>query len=329
MASKRNYYDILGVAKGASDDEIKKAFRQLAKKWHPDVNTNKKESEEKFKEINEAFQVLSDQQKRQQYDQYGHSDFVREDFTRSGSFSDIFRGFSDMFNFGSDEQEEGSDIRYGIKITLEEAFRGLEKKIEVQYAARCSACDGTGAKPGFLKTCHECGGSGHVRRVTRSSFTQMVNITTCRSCRGNGKIATKRCEECRGEGMTKKTKKVELKIPRGIENGQYMRIIGEGGHGEGRPGDLYVEISIKDHEIFERHGTDLFCKTEVDLATAVLGGEVEVPTISSSAKLIIPPGTQSHTVFRLRGQGMPIINSSRRGDQLVKVVVSIPGKLAK
>jgi molecular chaperone DnaJ len=332
--AKRDYYDILGISKSASQDEIKKAFRQLAKKWHPDVNPDKKEAEERFKEINEAFQVLSDPQKRQQYDEYGHAAFKPEDFAgfRSFSFDDIFRnfGFGDIFRgFGFDEREEGADIRYNIEITLEEAFNGLEKKIEVPHAVRCGTCKGTGAKPGFLNNCPECDGTGEIRRVSRSTFAQMVNITTCHKCGGRGKIATKECDECSGDGSVRRTKRIEVKIPKGIDDGQYLRISGEGEHGADGAGDLYVAVSIKEHDIFERHKADLFCKTTIDLATAVLGGEVEVPTINGSAKIRITAGTQSHTVFRLRGQGMPYINSSRRGDQLVKVVVNIPEKLNK
>ena len=326
--SKHDYYDILGVSKNASQDEIKKAFRQLAKKWHPDVNSDKKEAEEKFKEINEAFQVLSDPEKRQQYDQYGHSAFRPDDFTgfQNFSFDDIFRnfGFGDVFR-GFNEEPEGTDLRYDVETTLEEAFNGVEKKIEVPYNSRCHVCKGTGAKPGFLKNCHECKGSGEIRKVVSTSFGHMINITTCRRCGGSGKVAAKDCDECKGAGKSSKIKKIEVKVPKGIENSQYLRMAGGGEEG----GDLYVAVSIKEHKMFERHEADLFCKTTIDLATAILGGEVEVPTISGSAKLKIPAGTQSHTVFRLKGQGIPHINSSKRGDQLVKIVVNIPEKISK
>lgn len=332
--TKRDYYEILGVDKNASQEEIKKAFRQLAKKWHPDVNpSNIKEAEEKFKEINEAFQVLSDPQKRRQYDEYGHAAFKPEDFDfREFSFDEIFRnfGFGDIFRgFGFGEREEGADIRYDIDITLEEAFEGTEKNINVPHTVACSVCKGTGAKPGFLKNCDECNGTGEIRRVSRSAFAHMVNITACRKCGGLGKIAAKKCDECKGNGALRKTKTVKVNIPKGIDSGQYLRIAGEGEHGEAGPGDLYVVVRIKDHSVFKRRHADLFCKTTIDLATAVLGGEIEVPTISGSVKIDIPPGTQSHTVFRLRSQGMPYINSSRRGDLLVKVVVNIPKKLTK
>ncbi len=331
---KKDYYDILGITKDASQDEIKKAFRQLAKKWHPDVN-HEKGAEEKFKEINEAFQVLSDPQKKGQYDQYGHSAFG-ENFSGSGSssssgfsFEDILRnsGFGDIFRgFGGETQ--GADIRYDIELSLEDAFSGVEKKIEVSHSVGCNTCSGTGAKPGFLKSCSECGGSGEIRRVSKSFFAQLLNIGICHRCKGSGKTSTKNCDECHGKGKLKKVKKMDVKIPRGIDNDQYMKIDGEGDFGN-PPGDLYVAVNIKEHEIFERRKSDLFCKTTIDMLTAILGGNIEVPTISGSANIKIPAGTQSHTVFRLKGQGMPFINSSRRGDQLVKVVVNIPEKLSK
>ncbi len=290
--TKKDYYEILGVSRNASQDEIKKAFKQLARKWHPDVNPGNKEAEEKFKEINEAFQVLNDPQKKTQYDQFGHSAFRQEDFAgfRNFSFNDLFRnfGFDDIFDVFSEFNDrnhrarEGADLRYDMEISLEEAFSGKTTKIEIPHFAECSSCDGTGAKPGFLKTCSACDGSGEIKRVQRNAFIQIVNVMPCNKCNGNGKIITKSCDSCNGKGRVRKTKKIEVKIPKGVDDGQYLRIAGEGEHGGrgGRSGDLYVVINVKGHEIFDRHESDLFCKTTIDLNTAVFGGEIEVTNIN-------------------------------------------------
>ncbi|MBI5355427.1 MAG: molecular chaperone DnaJ [Candidatus Aenigmarchaeota archaeon] len=334
MPSKRDYYEILGVARGASQDEIKKAFRSLAKKWHPDVN-HSKDAEEKFKEINEAFQALGDEKKRQQYDQFGHSAFRPEDFRSDfSSFSDLFRemGFGDLFgNFGFRQQDrEGADLRYDVEIPLEEIFSGAEKKIDVTKPESCRSCSGTGAK-GALKPCAECKGAGQVRSVRSMGFMQAVTVTPCGKCKGRGKTAEQHCDACRGKGKVTATKKIEVKIPKGIQDGQFLRVPGEGEPGDyGAPsGDLYVVVTVAPHQIFERRENDIFCKTTVDLGTAVSGGEVDVPTITGKAKLKIPPGTQSHTVFRLAGQGLPDMHSRKRGDQLVAVIVEIPKNLSE
>ncbi|HVP24958.1 MAG TPA: molecular chaperone DnaJ [Methanomicrobiales archaeon] len=340
--AKRDYYEVLGVPRNASDEDLKKAFRQLARKYHPDLNPGNKNAEEQFKEINEAFQVLSDPQKKAQYDQFGHAAFRPEDFAgfRTSSFEDLFRdfGFGDIFSvFGGGQGQRargpqpGPDLRYDLGISFEEAFQGVRKEIEVPHSVECPTCHGTGAKPGTLKTCPKCGGSGQVRNVRRSPFGQMVQISTCPQCGGSGRIAGEPCDTCHGEGKTRKVAKIEVAIPRGIDDGQYLRVAGEGEAGElgGPPGDLYVVVHVSPHPIFERHGKDLFCKTTIDVATAVLGGEVQVPTMTGKATLKIPSGTQSHTVFRLKGQGMPGLNSDRRGDQFVKVVVHIPEKVTK
>jgi len=336
--AKKDYYQILGVDKNASQEEIKKAFRQLARKYHPDVAG--KESEEKFKEINEAFQILSDPQKRAQYDQFGSAAFKSEDFAsfRWPSFDELFRdfGFGDIFDVFSGfrertkDREEGADLRYDLEITLEEAFEGVTKKFDIPGFIVCENCDGTGAKHHSLKDCPNCNGTGEVRRVQRSVFAQIVNITTCNKCNGSGKIIEKPCEDCKGTGRIKKIKKIEVKIPRGVDNGSYLRIAGQGeaGYNGGPPGDLYVVVHVKEHPIFDRHKDDLFCQTTISLGQAVFGGEIEVPTINSKAKLKIPAGTQSHTIFKLKGQGMPNLHTSKRGDQLVKVVVKIPEKLS-
>ena len=324
---KKDYYEVLGVGRNASQDEIKKAFRQLARKWHPDVNKDK-QAEEKFKELNEAFQVLGDAQKRNQYDQFGHAEFNGQGFSQGFNFDDIFRnfGFEDLFSgfsgFGNRKKEEERSYRYDIEISLEDAFSGLTKNIEVSIFGTCDLCKGTGAKPGFLKECSECQGTGESRKIRRTPFGQIVTVSTCDKCDGSGKIISKPCEKCDGEGKVKKNKKVEINIPKGVDNEQYLKINVD-------DSILYVFISVKKHEVFDRDENELFCKTTVDLATAILGGEIDVPTINGKAKLKIPAGTQSHIVFRLKGQGMPNLNSNKRGDQLVKVVVDIPEKLTK
>ena len=329
--AKKDYYEILGISKNASQEEIKKAFKQLARKWHPDVHpTNKKEAEEKFKEANEAFQVLNDTNKRAQYDQYGQTDFNGNQgfngFNSQGfGFEDIFRnfGFEDLFG-GSNrrEREENFDIRYDADITLEEAFNGVNKNIEVPQFTKCDYCKGTGAEKGNLEECKNCDGHGQVKKVHRTVFEQIVNVTTCHKCGGAGKIITKPCEKCHGEGRIKKNKKIEVNIPKGVDSEQYIRVPLD-------YGSLFVVINVLRHDIFDRNEDDLYCVTEVDLWTAIKGGEVEVPTINGKAKLMIPLGTQSHTVFRLKGQGLHRLNSGKRGDQLVKVVVDIPSKLNK
>ena len=338
--AKKEYYEILGVGKNASQEEIKKALRQLARKYHPDVAG--KESEEKFKEINEAFQVLSDPQKRAQYDQFGSEAFRPEDFAgfRWPGFDELFRdfGFGDIFEVFSGSRErartgpkEGADLRYDVEISLEDAFQGVTEKIEVPCFATCKTCEGTGAKRGSLKNCPHCDGRGEIRRIQRSAFAQMVNITTCSKCDGSGQLREKLCEECRGAGRVKKTKKIEVKIPRGVDTGSYLRIAGQGeeGYNGGHSGDLYVVIHVKQHPLFDRHENDVFCQTPISLEPAIFGGEVEVPTIKSKAKVKIPAGTQSHTIFRLKGQGMPNPHTSKRGDQLVKIIVKIPENLSE
>lgn len=339
MADK-DYYKILGVSKNATQEEIKRAFRHLARKYHPDVAG--KESEEKFKEINEAFQVLSDPKKRAQYDQFGSAAFRPEDFAgfRWPSFEDLFRdfGFGDIFDVFSGFRErtrtgpeQGADLKYNLEITLEDAFYGKVEKIEVPTFVACNSCNGTGAEHGSFKNCPECNGTGEIRRIRRSAFSQIVNIFTCNKCMGSGKIREKPCGICDGSGRIRKTKTIEVKIPKGVDNGSYLRIAGQGeaGYNGGPPGDLYVVINVKPHPIFDRRKNDLFCKTTISLGQAIFGSEIEIPTIGGKAKLRIPAGTQSHTVFRLRNQGMPDLHTHNRGDLLVKVVVKIPEKLDK
>lgn len=337
--SKKDYYETLGLKKDATQDEIKKAFRQLAKKWHPDVNKNNKLAEEKFKEINEAFQVLNNPEKREQYDRYGHSAFRPEDFTdfRNFNFNDIFRDFDlgDIFNVFTESSgrraTQGSDVRYDISLLLEEVFTGVKKDIVAEVHDQCKECFGTGAEKGKLVNCPDCKGSGQIRKSQTSFFGQFISVTTCRRCSGEGRLIEKICKYCDGLGKVVKRKKINVTIPKGINEGQFLRLAGEGEAGDhnGFPGDLYVVVHIDDHPIFDRKEQDLYCKTSIDLGTAIFGGTIEIPTITGKAKLDIPKGTQSHTIFRLKGQGMPYLNSASRGDQLVRVVIDIPKKLNK
>ncbi len=337
--TKRDYYEILGVNRDAPADDIKRAFRTLARKYHPDLNPANKEAEEKFKEINEAYQVLSDTQKRAQYDQFGHSAFRPEDVAgfRTAGFEDLFRdfGFGDIFDVfrqpGREARGAGADLRYDMEITLDEAFRGPEREIKAPYREICPTCNGSGAEPGSLKTCPVCHGTGEIRQSERTPLGQVLRVRTCYRCGGSGSIAEKPCHTCHGEGRIPRERIIMVKIPRGVDDGQFLRIAGGGETGmKGSPaGDLYVVIHVAPHGIFDRQGPDLFCKTKIDLGTAILGGEINVPTLTGEAKLKIPSGTQSDTVFRLKGQGMPYLNSDRRGDQLVRVSVIIPKKISR
>ena len=339
----KDYYKILGVARNASEEEIKRAFRHLARKWHPDVNPGSKEAEEKFKEINEAFEVLKDPEKRQAYDQYGEAGLEGTGFKPGSqgfpSFDDLFRnfGFGDIFDvfsgFGSKERqscgpEQGADLKYEIEISLEEAYNGIETEIEVPRLEECSECNGTGAMPGTKpRQCPRCKGTGELRIVRKSGFIQSVNIRACDNCRGSGVVVDNPCKKCKGTGKERKRRTVRIKIPAGVNNGQFLRLSGQGDAGSkgGPPGDLYIVVGIKEHPVFERHENDLFCKATVSLPVAVLGGEIDIPSITKkNVKIKIPPGTQSHTVFRLNGLGMPVLNDWRKGDMLVKVVVDIP-----
>lgn len=340
MAAKKDYYEVLGIAKSASQEEIKKAFRHLARKWHPDVNPGNTEAEARFKEINEAYQVLNNPQKKAQYDQFGHTQFNQEDFSgfRTPNFDDLFRdfGFGDIFDvfsgFGRRARhgpEQGADLKYDMEISLEDAFQGVKKEVEVFHLTACETCGGSGAQKGFLKNCSSCQGVGEIKQVRRSAFGQMIHLSTCPDCSGSGKKIEKPCSTCDSKGRIKKTTKVEISLPKGVDNGSYLRVAGygEAGYRGGPPGDLYVVIHIKPHDIFDRHEQDLFCKTSIDLGTAIFGGQIEVPTLNGSATIKVPQGTQSPTIFRLKGQGMPHTHTHRKGDQFVKVVVDVPVRL--
>jgi molecular chaperone DnaJ len=338
--TKADYYETLGVKRDASADDLKKAFRHLARKYHPDLNKGSKDAEEKFKEVNEAYQVLSDPQKKAQYDQVGHVEFQPGDNAsyRTPSYDDLFRDFGlgdifDAYSGGSRRarRRAGADLRYDLEISLTDAFYGTKITVAVPHQFECTSCQGTGAEPDSVKQCPTCRGSGEVRSPRKSGGLTMTSIAPCPDCGGSGRIIGKPCTSCHGRGMQQKTRQIEITIPRGVEDGQFLRIAGEGepGENQGPAGDLYTVVHVKKHEVFERQGADLHTNAMVGLHTALLGGEISVPTLTGSALLKIPRGTQSHTLFRLRGQGMPFMNSDNRGDLLVKILVKIPTSLTK
>ncbi len=351
MAGEKDYYETLGVSRDASADEIKKAYRKLARKYHPDVNQDDKEAENRFKEVNEAFEILSDPQKKQQYDQFGSAAFQQGGGSGFGGFGggagfnaeDIFSNFGDIFGDifgggmgrgrGRSQPQSGADLRYDLEITLEDAYNGLEVEVEIPRFETCKTCSGSGAKPGTdAKTCPKCGGTGEVKHIRRTMLGQMVQIGVCDKCNGQGKIIEDPCEDCSGEGRIRNKRKIDIKVPKGIDDGQHLRVAGEGDKGQkGAPaGDLYIVVHVKPHDIFERHGSELYCKRTISMSQAALGDKIKIPTISGkNAELKIPSGTQSHTVFRLKGQGMPDLRRDSHGDMLVKAVVKTPTKLSK
>ena len=337
--SKRDYYEVLGVNRDAGDDEIKKAYRKLAMKYHPDRNPDNKEAEEKFKEAKEAYEMLSDPQKKAAYDRYGHAGVDpsmgagpgAQGF--EGGFADAFGDiFGDLFGGGGrggrSNVYRGADLRYNLEITLEEAARGAEKTIRIPTVEECGTCHGSGAKPGtHPKPCPTCQGHGQVR-VQQGFFSIQQ---TCPKCHGSGKIIPDPCRDCAGAGRTKKQKTLEVKIPAGIDDGMRLR---HAGHGEpglngGPPGDLYVEIHIRKHAVFERDHDDLHCEMPISITTAALGGEIEIPTLEGMARLKIPAETQSGKVFRLRGKGIKNVRSHVHGDLMCHVVVETPVSLTE
>jgi molecular chaperone DnaJ len=346
--TKRDYYEVLGVARGAEADEIKKAYRKLAVKYHPDKNPGDKTAEDKFKELGEAYEVLSNPDKRAAYDRYGHQafqqgggfggggvhdpfDVFREVFGagRGGGGGGIFESiFGDMGHDGAERggRGRGSDLRYDMQITFQEAARGVEKEIDIGKLQACDTCHGSGAEPGSkVTTCPTCGGQGQVA-VARGFF----NIAqTCPRCRGAGQIIEKPCHTCRGEGRVEKTSKIKIKIPAGVEDGTRLRSTGqgEGGVRGGPAGDLYVVLHVEAHDIFQREGTDLYCSVPISFAKAALGGEVKVPTLDGSAVLKVPAGTPSGKTFRLRGKGLPEVHGRGVGDLHVKLYVEVPTRL--
>ncbi|HOQ83483.1 MAG TPA: molecular chaperone DnaJ [Candidatus Syntrophosphaera thermopropionivorans] len=351
--AKRDYYEVLGVSRDASEDEIKKAYRKLAMKYHPDKNPDNKEAEEKFKEASEAYEVLSDKEKRQLYDQYGHAGidqqfgnggFSWNDFSHFDDISDLFGGgFSSIFDtlfgggFSSRSREsqrysnQGENIQIDLALTLKEIALGTEKKVRITVKDICDQCRGTGSADGKAETCPQCHGTGQVRTVRQSLFGQMQSISECPSCRGEGKIIRNKCPKCMGEGRISKNKEINVKIPAGVEENQVIRLRGQGNVGprNGSYGDILVVIHEKPDELFERDGNNIILELPITVTQAVLGDEVIVPTLTGTAKMKIPPGTQSGRIFRLRGQGIKGLNSYSRGDLLVKIKVVVPTKLSR
>ncbi|MCT4585393.1 MAG: molecular chaperone DnaJ [Peptostreptococcaceae bacterium] len=343
--SKRDYYEVLGVEKNANDREIKKAYRKMAMKYHPDKNEGNKESEEKFKEINEAYEVLSDSDKKARYDQFGHAGVNNNGgFSGGSGFDDIFGGgfsgfddiFSDFFGGGRRSQrrngpKRGADLRIRISISFEEAAFGVKKEIKLKRNENCETCSGTGAKKGTSKkTCSRCNGTGEIKNVQRTMFGNMVNVSTCNVCHGEGQIIESPCETCHGSGKVKKEKTISIDIPAGIDDEQVIRLSAEGELGEkgGPRGDLLVIIGIKEHKLFKRDGFDVYCEIPITFTQATLGDEMEVPTIDGKVKYKIPEGTQSGTVFRLKGKGIKHLRRDLKGDQYVRVVVEVPKNLS-
>ncbi|BCJ88606.1 molecular chaperone DnaJ [Effusibacillus dendaii] len=338
--SKRDFYEVLGVSKNASEDEIKKAYRKLARKYHPDVNKDDPSAEAKFKEVTEAYEVLSDQEKRARYDQFGHAD-PGAGFgggAGAGGFGDFGGGFGDIFDmfFGGGGRQRGprrgADLQYNLQISLEDAFRGIERELDIPRTEECPTCHGSGAKPGtHPQTCSVCRGTGMQEQVVNTPLGRMVNRRPCTACGGDGQIIKDPCNECRGEGKVKVRKRINVKIPAGVDTGNRIRISGGGEAGDkgAPPGDLYIVIYVQEHEFFERDGDDLFCRVPISFVQAALGDEIEVQTLDGKVKLRIPEGTQTGTSFRLRGKGMPQLNSSRHGDQHVRVVVLTPTDLTE
>ncbi|WP_251861861.1 molecular chaperone DnaJ [Clostridium sp. Marseille-Q2269] len=344
MPSK-DYYALLGVDKGSSPEDIKKAFRKLAIKYHPDKNKGNKEAEEKFKEINEAYQVLSDPQKKAQYDQFGTTDFNGAggfdssgfggfDFSDMGGFGDIFDSFfGGGFSSGGRRKnapQRGADIETAINLTFEEAVFGVEKEISVNKNEKCDTCSGTGAKPGTSpKTCDKCGGSGRIRIQKNTILGSMVTETSCDKCGGSGKVIENPCHKCHGKGKIRKNKKIKVNIPAGVDTGNVIPLRGQGepGNNGGPTGDLYINIRVASHPTFKRKGFDIYIENHISFAQAALGVEIKVPTVDGEVKYEVPAGTQPGTVFRLKGKGVPKINSTARGNQYVTIIVDIPKRL--
>lgn len=330
--AKKDYYEILGVSRDADEREIKKAYKRLAMKHHPDRNQGDKDSEAKFKEIKEAYEILTDAQKKAAYDQYGHAAFEHGGmggggFGGGGDFNDIFGDvFGDIFGGRRQRASRGSDLQYNMVLTLEEAVRGVTKEIRIPTLAECDTCHGSGAKAGSsATTCSTCHGAGQVQM--RQGFFAVQQ--TCPTCHGRGKIIKDPCNKCHGQGRVEKTKTLSVKIPAGVDTGDRVRLSGEGEAGEnGAPaGDLYVQVQVKQHPIFERDGNNLYCEVPINFAMAALGGEIEVPTLDGRVNLKVPAETQTGKLFRMRGKGVKSVRGGAQGDLLCRVVVETPVKL--
>ena len=339
--ANRDYYEVLGVSKNNSEEDIRKAFRKKAMEYHPDRN-NSPDAESKFKEINEAYQILSDPNKRTQYDRYGHAGVSSNGgFDRPFDGFDVFGGFGDIFDsfFGdvsarrAQEAQRGGDIQQRVVLSFEESVFGAEREVEINRLERCQRCSGEGNEPGTtVNTCSTCRGSGQVRRAQRSVFGQFTQVTACTSCQGRGKVVQSPCSTCRGGGLERRQRKISVNIPGGIESGMQVRLTkeGEAGRGGGPSGNLYVHVDVRDHAVFRRDGNDLLYVLPVSLPEAALGVEKEIPTLDgdgNSEILKIPHGTQPGAEFRIRGKGIPYINSARRGDVRILVDLQVPRNL--
>ncbi|MCM3761525.1 molecular chaperone DnaJ [Alkalihalobacillus oceani] len=333
--SKRDYYEVLGVDQNASVDEVKKAYRKLARKYHPDVN-KEADAEEKFKEVKEAYDTLSDPQKKARYDQFGHAD-PNQGFGGAGDFGGGFGDIFDMFFGGGGRRNpnaprQGADLQYTMTLEFKEAVFGKETEIEIPREETCQTCTGSGAKPGTKpETCSHCGGSGQLNVEQNTPFGRVVNRRVCHHCQGTGKFIKEKCTTCGGKGKVRKRKKINVKVPAGIDHGQQLRVSGQGeaGTNGGPPGDLFVVFNVKPHEFFERDGDDIYCEMPLTFAQVALGDEIEVPTLNGKVKLKIPAGTQTGTNFRLRGKGVPNVHGRGQGDQHVKVRVVTPKNLTE
>lgn len=340
----KDYYATLGLDKNCSEEDIKRAFRKLALQYHPDRNPGDKAAEERFKEINEAYQVLSDPDKRAQYDQFGTADFNGQGgfggfdfggFSDMGGFGDIFDtifggGFGGFTSGRTSGPKRGADLQYTLNLTFEEAAFGVTKEVEISRNEECSRCGGSGAKPGTRpQTCDRCGGTGQVKIQKKTAFGSFVTVSTCDRCGGKGTIIKEACNECHGSGRVRKRKKITIKVPAGVDTGNTIPLRGEGEPGTkgGARGDLYININVLPHKIFRRDGYDVICEVPISFPQATLGAEIDVPTIDGIIKFTVPEGTQSGTVFKLKGKGIPRIRGYGRGDELIKVIVEVPKKL--
>jgi molecular chaperone DnaJ len=350
--AKRDYYEILGVERNANEDDIKRAYRKLAVRYHPDKNPGDKSAEESFKEATEAYEILKDPQKRRVYDQFGHeglrgggfgggfegfggfdlSDALRAFMRDFGGFG----GFDDIFGFGTSSSRRarsnrGQDLQVKLELTLEEIASGVEKTMKIKRFVKCESCGGNGAEPGTKPArCPTCGGQGQVRRVSRTLFGQFVNVQPCPNCGGTGEIVESKCKNCGGSGLERASTKIKVKIPAGVASGNYLTVSGSGNFGPkgGSPGDVIVIVEEKDHEYFTRRGDDIIFELPISISQAVLGAELDVPTLDGDGKLKVPPGTQSGKIFLLKNKGIPHLNSYGRGSQLVRVIVWTPTKLS-
>lgn len=352
--SKRDYYDVLGVSKDASDSEIKKAYRKAAMKYHPDKysgasDSEKHEAEVKFKEINDAYQVLSDSNKKAQYDRFGHAAFEQGGAGGAGGFGGFGGGFGDFEDLGDifssffggaggfggggsarRRVQPGADLRYTVEVSLEEAAKGIEKTIKYKRKGQCGTCNGTGAEPGSdMKTCSHCNGQGRIKQVQRTMLGNFENVVECSHCSGTGKVPEKSCSTCGGTGIQNETVEKKVKIPAGIDDGQRLRLsgLGEASTTGGPNGDLYIFVRVKAHPIFERMDDDIVCEVPISYTIATLGGEIKIPTLEGELKMKVPAGTQTGKVFKLREKGMPSTRGYKNGDQLVKVIVEVPVNL--